>query len=146
MKNRLDSKQDGPLQVAFWLNVRNLAVLLSLLTKAIEPNSISEWSNCLQLSLFVRHQALSPMDIDEAFGVQLLPATSRKALPELSALAPWPVFGLWLPLRFGAPRLRCFRSPVLPQLRAAAEELLETCKVGLCRQTWIWIKKMVRSW
>lgn len=131
--------------MAFWLNVRNLAVVLSLLTKGSEPMSLEEWTSCLQLSLFVRRQALSrpalawpwalrgPADIDHGIlGHGLLPRPKRlkEDLPELQeVLKPWPCFGLWLPIRFGAPELRCFRSQqLLPQLRAAAEELLETCK------------------
>lgn len=129
--------------VAFWLNIRNLSVIVALLQLYIQPrlqlpNSYEEWIACLGTSLFVRGRALGPADIDhDVLGVgqlSLLPQPSRLSLVTLvemptKSLMPWPIFGLWLPIAFGSPKLHIFKAEtVVAQLRSSAEDFLDSCR------------------
>ena len=132
-------------QVAFWLNIRNLSVIIALLQLYIQPllklpNSYEEWIACLcGTSLFVRGRALGPADIDhDVLGIgqlSLLPPPSRLSLVTLvetqptKSLMPWPIFGLWLPIAFGSPKVHIFKAEtVVEQLRSSAEDFLESCR------------------
>ena len=134
--------------MAFWLNIRNLSVIIALLQLCTQspcklPNSFEEWVSCLShTSLFVHGQALGPADIDHhVLGVgclSLLPPPPRRSLlltmetrtaKTVKRFLPWPVFGLWLPIEFGSPKLYIFKAEtVLEQLRSSAEDFLDSCK------------------
>lgn len=134
--------------VAFWLNIRNLSVIIALLQLYIQPvplklpNSYEEWMALFfGTSLFVRGRALGPADIDhDILGVgqlSLLPPPSPPSRLSLvsvetqptKSLMPWPVFGLWLPIAFGSPKLYIFKAEtVVEQLRSSAEDFLESCR------------------
>ena len=87
-------------------------------------------------------RALGPADIDhDVLGVgclSLLPAPPRRSLMHietiekgkmLKSFMPWPVFGLWLPIKFGSPKLYVFKAEtVVEQLRSSAEDFLEGCR------------------
>ncbi|CAE7208617.1 unnamed protein product [Symbiodinium natans] len=140
----------GAAAVAFWLNVRNLVVVLALLQQASRPagrlpSSSEEWRACLSCtSLFVMGRPLSAQDIDHhVLGLgshSPLSFPSRKSLQSLcgeqgsvaghvQGLMPWPIFGLWLPVSFGLPALRAFESEILlAQLRSSAESLVDRCR------------------
>lgn len=139
----------APSKVAFWLNIRNLSVIIALLQLCTQslpcklPNTFEEWVSCLShTSLFVHGQALGPADIDHhVLGVgclSLLPPPPRRSLlltmetrtaTTVKRFLPWPVFGLWLPIEFGSPKLYIFKAEtVLEQLRSSAEDFLDSCK------------------
>eukprot|EP00434_Breviolum_minutum_P017216 symbB.v1.2.015197.t1/scaffold1129.1/size136302/5 len=146
----LDSVSVSPTElVAFWLNIRNLSVIIALLQLCTQslpcklPNTFEEWVSCLShTSLFVHGQALGPADIDHhVLGVgclSLLPPPPRRSLlltmetrtaTTVKRFLPWPVFGLWLPIEFGSPKLYIFKAEtVLEQLRSSAEDFLDSCK------------------
>ena len=127
--------------LAFWLNIRNLAVVVALLHRFTQPlslpNTFEDWVSCLSsTSVFACGRPLTAIDIDHGvLGVgarSLLPAPGRASLvteaDDLRGFMPWPVFALWLPIEFGAPKLRIFRSEnLLAQLRLAAEAFIESC-------------------
>lgn len=136
--------------VAFWLNVRNLVVVLALLQQAARPggalpSSSEDWATCLGCtSLFVMGRPLSAQDIDHhVLGLgshSPLAMPSRQSLQSMwgeqcsvaghvQGLMPWPVFGLWLPVSFGLPDLRAFEPEILlAQLRSSAERLVDRCR------------------
>eukprot|EP00438_Fugacium_kawagutii_P029488 Skav223536 [mRNA] locus=scaffold4327:5184:5687:- [translate_table: standard] len=91
-------------------------------------------------SLFVHDRALGPADIDHEIlsvgKLSLLPSPSRPSLVHseiklttaVKSFMPWLVFGLWLPIEFGSPRLYVFKAEtVMEQLRSSAEDFLKGC-------------------
>lgn len=134
-------------EVAFWLNIRNLAVIIAVLQLYTQPvplklpNTRDEWMSCLcGTSLFVHGRALGPADIDHEIlsvgQLSLLPSPSRPSLVHseiklttaVKSFMPWLVFGLWLPIEFGSPRLYIFKAEtVMEQLRSSAEVFLKGC-------------------
>eukprot|EP00933_Yihiella_yeosuensis_P046184 TRINITY_DN41674_c0_g1_i1.p1 TRINITY_DN41674_c0_g1~~TRINITY_DN41674_c0_g1_i1.p1 ORF type:complete len:295 (+),score=45.79 TRINITY_DN41674_c0_g1_i1:70-885(+) len=135
--------------VAFWLNARNLAVLLSLLLSAhlrSVPSSEESWAKFLScVPLFAGAWPVRPADVDhllfEAGVGSPLPFPSRQSLPrgaalkfhqqEMKVIKSWIPFGLWLPVAFGLPPLRIYQPHLLlMQLRLNAEALVVTCFKG----------------
>ncbi|CAK9052650.1 unnamed protein product [Durusdinium trenchii] len=132
--------------LAFWMNIRNLAVVVALLQLYTQPevklpNTQEEWTSCLaSTSLFVHGRPLGPAEIDHnVLGCQsFLPMPSRGSLlslqdtgpaKQVKAFMPWPIFGLWLPIHFGSPALAVFHSEtLLEELRSSAEDFLGRCR------------------
>lgn len=135
--HQLPNNQESTL--CFWLNIRNLGVLLGALASTLPRKSQGRgpWVQAMRRGvILIEGVVLSPAVIEHEVlkigrgtlpsptGWYQTPTAGLKDLP-LPEYEQWALLGLWLPVRSGLPRLTCFRPETLyAQLKLNAEALL----------------------